>query len=348
MPSNHSSFGAKTNLMDTKHLVDPELRPLLDQYADQAVNAQTLGALRQVMIEAVPADDGAGDGLAVKVERRSVPRLNEPGTVGIVIVRPNADKQNRGGILHLHTGGMVMGSPDSVLPLLRQEAAQLDCVIVSVDYRLAPEAVFPAAIEDCYSALCWMAGEAGSLGVDPARIGVAGESAGGGLAAALTLLTRDRSGPKLAFQNLLCPMLDDRTGSGGDSNSVTGQFVWKREDNRFGWTSLLGEAPGLLGEAPGGGDVSPYAAPARATNLAGLPPAYIAVGSIDLLLDEDVAYAMRLIRAGVPVELTVHPGAFHGFDFIAADAAVSQRAFQQRLDAFSRALLPPINVSDTR
>ncbi len=320
-------------MIDTRHLVDPELLPLVDQYASQAVNTQTLDALRQSMTEAAPADDGAGDGLTVQVERRSVPRRNESGSVPVVIVRPCTAKQNRGGILHLHGGGMVMGSPDAWLSLLRQEAFQLDCVIVSVDYRLAPEAVFPAAIEDCYSALCWMAEEAAALGVDPARIGVAGESAGGGLAAALALMARDRSGPPLAFQNLLYPMLDDRTGSVGDSNPVTGQFMWKREDNRFGWASLLGTSPGSS-------NVSPYAAPARADNLAGLPPAFIAVGSLDLFVDEDVAYAMRLLRAGVPVELTVHPGAVHGFDY-AADAAVSKRVAMQRMDAFLRALTAP-------
>ncbi len=318
--------------MDTKHLVDPELLPLIDQYAGFLLNAQTLGEARQSMIEAAPADDGAGDGLGVKVERRSVPRRNEPGSIPVVIVRPHGDK-NRGGILHLHGGGMVAGSPDTWLPQLRQTAWQLDCVVVSVDYRLAPEAVFPASIEDCYSALCWMADQADALGVDLARIGVAGESAGGGLAAALALMARDRNGPELAFQNLLYPMLDDCTGSIGDSNPVTGQFIWKREDNRFGWACLLGTAPG-------GSSVSSYAAPARAADLAGLPATYIAVGSLDLFLDEDVDYAMRLIRAGVSVELTVHPGAVHAFDF-AADAAVSKRAAQERMAAFSRALAAP-------
>ena len=208
--------------------------------------------------------------------------------------------------------------------------AQLDCVLVSVDYPLAPAAIYPAAVEASYLVLRWLATEADALGVDHQRIGVAGESAGGGLAAALALLARDRQGPRLAFQNLLYPMLDDRTGVTAEDNPATGHFVWTRESNSFGWASLLGTSPGSAG-------VSEYASPARATDLADLPPTYIAVGSLDLLLDEDVAFAMRLAEAGVPVELAVYPGAVHGFN-LAPKAAISRRANRHRLDALARAL----------
>lgn len=314
--------------MDTRHLVDPELLPTLEAMGGYLLNEQTLAPMRAQSRARLPADDGAGDGLDVRVEHRSVP-ARDGRTVPVMIVAPGKAGRGRGGILHIHGGGMVVGSPQIALAGLRRQVAALDCVAVSVDYRLAPEHPFPAAIDDCHDALRWMASAADALGVDPARIGVSGESAGGGLAAALALVARDRGGPALAFQNLLYPMLDDRPEADA-GNPVTGEFVWTRETNRFGWSCLLGADPG---------QVSPYAAPARATDLAGLPPAWIAVGALDLLLDEDVDYAMRLTRAGVAAELVVYPGAFHGFDF-AADAAVTHRAHAQRLDALARGLAP--------
>jgi acetyl esterase/lipase len=246
----------------------------------------------------------------------------------VLTVSPVEAPSSRGAMVHLHPGGFVIGSPDQAIVRLRQLAAQLNCVIVSVDYPLAPEARFPKAIEDSYSVLRWVAEESSTLGVDPNKIGLMGESAGGGLAAALALLARDRGGPRLAFQNLLYPMLDDRTT--GNENLFAGQFVWTRESNSFSWESLLGTF--FRTE-----DVSPYAAPARAKDLTGLPPTYIAVGSLDLLVDEDVEFARRLTHAGVPGELAVYPGATHGFNQV-PDTAITKRATRQRMDAFSRAL----------
>jgi acetyl esterase/lipase len=318
----------------TKHLVDPDLYPLLDRYANYPLNAEVLPEQRKEIAASAPADDGAGDGLPVRVERVSVPRSYGKGSVPVVLILPTGPLSQRGAILHIHGGGYVKGSPDQVLLRLRQQVHTLDCVIASVDYALAPEFPFPVGVEDCYAALRWLHEHAADYNVDRARIGVAGESAGGGLAAAVALLARDRKGPRLAFQNLLYPMLDDRTGlRGRPENPFAGEFVWPRESNGFGWDSLLGSVRGS-------DQVSPYAAPARAESLADLPSAYIAVGALDLLVDEDVEYAMRLSRAGVPVELVVYEGAVHGFNQ-APSAAVAQRATEDRMKALARSLRKP-------
>ncbi len=212
----------------------------------------------------------------------------------------------------------------------RRLVSELGCAIFSVDYRLAPETRFPGSLEDCYSVLLWLATNAKRLGVSVSCLGVKGESAGGGLAAALALLTRDRSGPRLAFQHLIYPMLDDRTGTDLDPNPYTGDFVWTRQQNDFGWSSLLGKQPG----SPG---VPAYAAAARGENLTGLPPTFIGVGSLDLFLDENLAYAGRLSRAGVEVELHVYPGAIHRF-YEAPDARVAQAAERDSRNALQRAM----------
>jgi triacylglycerol lipase len=219
---------------------------------------------------------------------------------------------------------------------LRPMAMTLGCIIVSVDYRLAPEVRFPGAIEDCYAALAWVFEHATELGVDSQRIGVMGESAGGGLAAALALLARDRGKYRLAFQHLIYPMIDDRTCVTSDPHPYTGEFTWTAAGNTFGWSSLLSVPPGSDG-------VSPYAAAARAQDLAGLPPTFISTGALDLFLEEDLEYARRLTRHGVPVELHVYPGAIHGFDMMpTAQVAVSAR--RDRLDALRRVLHPRQSV----
>jgi acetyl esterase/lipase len=190
--------------------------------------------------------------------------------------------------------------------------------VVSVEYRLAPETPHPGPVEDCYAGLAWTAAHAAELGIDPDRIIVGGASAGGGLSAAVALLARDRGGPALAGQLLMCPMLDDRNDT-LSSLQMTGLGIWDHAANDLGWTALLGDAKG-------GPDVSPYAAPARATDLSGLPPAYIDVGSAETFRDEDVAYATRIWQAGGIAELHVWPGGFHGFTVMVPDAAISRAA----------------------
>ena len=215
--------------------------------------------------------------------------------------------------------------------MVRSLASLIGCLIVSVDYRLAPETPHPGPVNDCYAGLRWIQDHCGQLDVDPDAIGLMGESAGGGLAAALALLVRDTGGRAPAFQCLTYPMLDDRTGTTRESGAGTGEHIWTVHNNRFAWRALLGCEPGS-------GDVPCHAAPARAHDLTGLPPAFIMTGALDLFLQEDIDYAGRLMASGVPCELHVYPGAFHGFD-LAEDAPIARAAREARL-AFLRRTLP--------
>jgi acetyl esterase/lipase len=216
----------------------------------------------------------------------------------------------------MHGGGYVIGSYDMDSFMLDDLCPELGIVGVTVEYRLAPESPYPGPLEDCYRGLKWVYDNADELGVDRDCIGVTGISAGGGLAAALALLARDRGEVPLAFQLLDCPMLDDRQATW--SSRRDGLPVWSRQSNEFGWRSYLGDLYGS--------DDVPYtAAPARATDLSGLPPAFVSVGSIDGFLDEDVDYALRLNRAGVPCELHVYPGAPHGYQ-IAVEAPLTAQS----------------------
>ena len=288
--------------MSSKHLVDPELLPIIEQMPALQLSRDTLAATREWM-KATPAVPIPPD---VVVEERRIPGPTGAPDVRVIVMKPKSAGSGRPGILHIHGGGYVMGTADLTAPADVAYVMHVGAVVVSVDYRLAPETPHPGPVEDCYAGLAWLYQQAGELGVDRKRIAVTGESAGGGLAAATVLLARDRKQIPVAFQHLVFPMLDDRTTSQRDPSSFVGEFVWTREANVFGWTALLGRAPG-------GADVSPYAAPARMEDLTGLPPTFLSTGAIDLFLEEDLDYARRLVRAGVPTELHVYPGAPHGF-----------------------------------
>ncbi|MET0285213.1 MAG: alpha/beta hydrolase [Polyangiales bacterium] len=247
----------------------------------------------------------------------------------VLVFSPPRGPVARGAMLWIHGGGYVMGSPERDFACFRQYAEQLDLVVVAVDYRLAPEHPYPAPLDDCFAAFEFVHREATSLGIDPTRVVIAGASAGGGLAAALTLLVHDRGRPAPRMQLLIYPMLDDR--------SITAQHerdfhrLWDRKSNFYGWSSYLGAAPG-------GADVPAYAAPARRRDLAGLPATWIGVGELDLFYDEDVLYARRLQQAGVPTQLELVEGAFHGFDIVLPRKSVSTRFLDSQLRALRQAL----------
>ena len=241
--------------------------------------------------------------------KRTIPGAKGQPDVAVLIVNAKAGAK-RPAILHTHGGGYVAGKPEGGLRDLQTICRELDCVAVSVDYRLAPETTYAGSIEDNYAGLKWLHANVAELGADPNRIAVMGESAGGGHAALLAITARDRGEVPLVFQCLIYPMLDDRTGSSRMPPRHVGTLIWTPESNRFGWASFLGRKPGGA-SAPKG------AVPARVADLSGLPPAFIGVGTLDLFCDEDIDYAQRLNAAGVLTELIVVPGAFHGFDGIA-------------------------------
>jgi len=248
-------------------------------------------------------------------------------TVYVINARPG---DRRPGILHTHGGGYIAGSAKWEVPRLQKLAQEMDCIIVSVDYRLAPETTYTGSIEDNYAGLKWMYNRAAQIGLDTTRIALMGESAGGGHAARLAITARDRREVPIALQALVYPMLDDRTASSRAVPPFIGAIGWGPEANRYGWQAFLGQQPGTS-TVPAAG------VPARVSDLSNLPPAWIGVGSIDLFVSEDMEYARRLIDVGVPTELYVIPGAFHGFDVIGADTEPAARFTKSKLDALRRA-----------
>ena len=312
---------------------DPELAAVLAAIGDlmpSTLTADMIPMLRQASPVSLPVDDMLSE---AGVERRDLTIAGYEGAEISVSVLARAGKTGTGpGVFHTHGGGMVMGDRFVGLGQFLPWIVELDATVVTVEYRLAPEYPDPYPVEDCYAALVWTAEHAQELGIDPARFIIAGASAGGGLAAGVALLARDRSGPELAGQVLIYPMLDDRDATISTAQ-IDGVGVWDRGSNITGWTALLGDRVG-------GDDVSIYAAPARATDLTGLPPAFIDCGSAEVFRDEDVAYATSLWQAGVQAELHVWPGGFHGFDMLAPHAELA-RAMTAARNAWVARLLAP-------
>jgi acetyl esterase/lipase len=314
---------------------DPELAAALElikEFISPGMTPEDIAQIRQGPgIQMLAELDLTLDGF-FKTEDRTVPGPEGAPEISLLICRPTAPSTTgpRPVIYHVHGGGMVLGTNRVGVDVALAWAKELDAVVVSVEYRLAPEDPYPAQIEDVYAGLVWTAEHAGELGGDAGRIVLAGASAGGGLSAALALLARDRKGPRPVGQVLMCPMLDDRNDT-PSSHQMAGLGVWDRTANETGWTALLGDLRG-------GPDVPAYAAPARAEDLSGLPPAFLDVGSAETFRDEVVAYASRIWQAGGVAELHVWPGGFHGYDGFAPQAALSQRARAAQLDWLRRLL----------
>lgn len=317
----------------SRHLVDPELAAGVDMPLPKELNADTLPLFRSMVLDMVAAMPKPSNETMEKVrfEDRTIPGPAGAPDVRVLIYTP-ADRGEKPipAILQIHGGGFVTGNADMSDANNRASAIYMNCVVVAVDYRLAPETPYPGPLEDCYSALLWTHSAAADLGVDPDRILIEGASAGAGLAAALCLLARDRGTVRPCFQYLGEPMLDYR--SADSDHPHVGQFVWTREFNRFGWAAMLGDTDDET--------VPPYASPALADDLANLPPTFIQVGAIDLFLEESLEYARRLTRAGVSVELHIWPGAHHAFQ--GRDAQVARDARRVAAAAIRRALYGPV------
>jgi acetyl esterase len=311
---------------------DPELAPWAPAFAQLSfADIPAARAGEAELLAVLPPYDAP---VSLDVDELLVPGPAGAPQVRVRRYRPTDLEAPLPALVYLHGGGFVVGSLDLYDADCRRIAAEVNAVVVSVDYRLAPEHPFPAGLEDCYAALVWLADQAAELDVDPDRIAIGGESAGGGLTAGVALLARDRGGPRLCLQFLGIPELDDRLET-GSMRTLVGTPITTVPNGEISWDSYLG--PGVRGTD----SVSPYAAPARATDLAGLPPALVTAYEFDGLRDEGIAYAQRLLAAGVPTELHVYPGAFHSCTWL-ADAAICQKILGDLVDGLRRRLRAPV------
>ncbi|MFF1963506.1 alpha/beta hydrolase [Streptomyces sp. NPDC058232] len=311
--------------------LDPELRELLaDMPLMSQLSPEVLAQLRQ--LPSTPVEPLLAHRQA---ERREVTVPAKDGApIPLSIFSPaNTDRTIAAPCVYwMHGGGMVMGDRFSQIDIPLEWLDEFDAVVVSVDYRLAPEATGTTLVDDCYQGLLWVAEHSAELGIDPARIVVAGVSAGGGLAAGVTLLARDLGTPAIAAQMLICPMLDHRNTSTSSRQYSGGPGVWTREMNAFGWRCVLGDLTDH--------EVPEYVSPSLADDLSGLPTTYIDTGSAEVFRDEDTDYATRIWADGGQAELHVWAGGFHAFDALYPQARISAAARQTRTAWLARLLLP--------
>jgi acetyl esterase/lipase len=312
----------------SRHLVDPELLAGALAFPNLDLSPSGLAAARAQM-EQVRQSLAAGIGAHPNILRRVEHAPAASADVRLLVYRPRSTPELRPMILSIHGGGLVMGSADMDDRENSRWAEDLACIIVSPDYRLAPETPYPGALEDCYAALLWMHANAAGLGGDANRIAIMGKSAGGGLAAALALLARDRGDVPIIHQHLIYPMLDDRLPR--DPQHMLGDYVFTRENHDQCWHAYLGDM-----ESGNAG----YAVPGRRQDLAGLPPTFIGIGGLDLFVEAARDYAGKLKACGVHAEFHLYPGAYHGFDMV-ADALVTKRLASARREALWRAFDRP-------
>ncbi len=312
-----------------RDLIDPSSREPLEELLKAmpgGFNAIPDIVARRAALEQMFAMLEVPENPRVAQEDRTVPGPEGDPEITVRIYRPVDASGPLPGIYYIHGGGMVLGDIQGEDANATLICDQVGAVVVSVEYRLAPEHPHPAPVEDCYAGLVWTAEHAQELGIDPDRLALYGGSAGGGLVLGTALLARDRGGPALAFMMPIYPMIDD-TNTTASSQEITDVGIWDRSGNIEAWGWYLG-----------GKEADQYAAPTRAVDVSGLPPAFIDVGTVDLFRDEDIAFAQRLMQAGVPCELHINPGSYHASETFAPEAELSQRIWAMRIAALRRAL----------
>lgn len=304
---------------------DPDVQAVLDEIAKNPQPALTRETLPRDDVDRMfPDNDAVIAGRDITWEDRVIPGPPGAPDIEVTIFRPaGSETSTLAGFVNIHGGGMIVGHRSWETARVVDIVAEHGVVAVNVEYRLAPEDPYPAGVEDCYAAFVWTHAHAAELGIDPTRIVVGGGSAGGGLTAAVALLARDRRGPVMAGQLLLCPMIDN-TNTTVASRQYDGIGTWQRDMNLLAWSCVLGEELAFSIEAPA------YAAPSRATDVSGLPPAYIEVGEAEMFRDEDTEYALRIWATGGQAELHVWGGGAHGFDMYMPDAEITRAALAAR------------------
>ena len=313
-------------MKSTKHLLHPELQVMAEASIITEINDENLQGIRETLDGLRPPLE---DEKSFNVTRKEIfiPQDNAPDVRCLLYIPDDRKEASGPGYLHIHGGGYIIGSPEGSDTQNLLLSYEIGAVIISVDYRLAPENPIPAPLDDCYAALGWFHENSEELGIDRARIGIGGESAGGGLAAALAIKARDEGKYQVCWQSLTYPMLDDRTGDDKNhGDPLVGEFVWTREFNQYAWNSYLADAKREAPQAPG-----------RLEDFKGLPPTWMFTASLDLFRDENIDYAQRLMSAGVSCDLVVYPGACHAFQQIET-SELAQRFREDFTAALKRGL----------
>jgi acetyl esterase/lipase len=307
------------------HRVHPDLKEAFSNLEEMTLTVENIKDIRRKGRDKIVPYQNKN----LILEEKWIYQLNDSQKLRIKIYRPKDQKDTLPGVLYIHGGGYIFGSVEGNDAKCGEIVEKVNCVVISVDYRLAPEHPYPAAIEDCYAALQWFAEKAPQYNVNPDNIAVVGGSTGGGLTAALSLMSRDRKGPKIKFQMPLFPMIDDRCQS-KSCKEIIDKRVWCSDFNRFAWNQYL---KNIVGEK-----TPIYAAPARAIDYSNLPPSYISVGELDPFRDETLQYVTNLMNAGVPVEFHLYPGCFHEFEEMVPNVAISKAATEETYRALKIAL----------
>ncbi len=304
------------HIFDIDSRLDQDLAKVRERFPSLGFDLRDLAGSRTIL-KKLAERARIRDTSSIAVEEFAITHSEDSTTLNLKSFRPLTGSTEKPALLWIHGGGYVMGSAGDTDQTLAHIALETDCTVFSVDYRLAPEHAYPAALDDCFDCLLWLQKHANQLKIDPERIAIGGASAGAGLTAALALRARDEGTQQVLFQLLIYPMLDHRHRT-PSSRAIQDPNLWNEQTNRLAWALYLGALTDH-------DEIPLYASASLAADLTNLPPAFVCVGDLDIFLDEDIDYAQRLLQAGVPTELHVYPGAIHGFDMLAPDAAISQR-----------------------